>query len=59
MWIKIALTLVWDALKWAFSGWWQKHEQQEAINDAIKPYQKELAIKGKPAGTDDDIVNRL
>lgn len=56
---KILEMIAWDAIKAAFSGWWAGFTRRKEITDAVKPYQKELEIKNRPAGSDDDVINRL
>lgn len=57
------MSFVWSVLSSFVSGllsrWWGKVEQQQEIADATEPYKKELEIKNRPAGTDNDIVGRL
>lgn len=59
----LGLKLLWEGIKAIvlgfLSGWWKEHKAQEAIKDAVKPYKKELEIKNRPAGSDDDVTDRL
>lgn len=52
-------SLAWNSLKGLVSCWWAGFTRKKELHDAVEPYKKELAIKERPAGSDDDLVDRL